>query len=56
MHDTPLHQYATIEYDMEDFFISCVDRYCELAGIGKANLRAAPAPFIDDIRSTVRRI
>ena len=40
-----------IEYDMEEFLSSCVDRYCELAGANRSNLRSVPTPFIDEASS-----
>ena len=37
-----------IEYDMESFMSSCVDRYCELAKITRSALRHVETPFIDE--------
>ena len=37
-----------IEYDMESFMSSCVDRYCELAKINRTALRHVETPFIDE--------
>ena len=38
----------TIEYDMEEFFSSCVDRYCELAGVQRSKLKKRHTPFVTD--------
>ena len=32
-------------YDMKDFLISCVDRYCELAKVPKSSLKSVATPF-----------
>ena len=32
-------------YDVKDFLISCVDRYCELAKVSKQSLTTVPTPF-----------
>ena len=34
-------------YDMRDFLVSCVDRYCELAKVSRDSLKFAPTPFHD---------
>ena len=36
-----------MEYDMSDFFRSCVEKYQQLAGPRAKNLRQAPTPYID---------
>ena len=41
-----------IVYDMEEFLSSCVDRYCELAGVNRSSLKAMPTPFIDESTPT----
>jgi hypothetical protein len=43
--ETPICRY--IEYDMEDFFKSCTERYLELAPKG-TKLRKVETPFIDE--------
>ena len=37
-----------MSYDMRDFLVSCVDKYCELAGVGRNSLKFAPTPFHDN--------
>ena len=37
-----------MSYDMRDFLVSCVDKYCELAGVGRSSLKFAPTPFHDN--------
>ena len=32
-------------YDMRDFVVSCVDRYCDLAKVSRQSLANVPAPF-----------
>ena len=34
-------------YDMRDFLVSCVDRYCELAKVSRDSLKFAATPFHD---------
>ena len=38
------------EYDMERFMRSCVDRYCNLAGMSKAALKKTDSPFLHEAR------
>ena len=35
-------------YDMRDFLISCVDRYCQLAKVNKQSLATVPTPFSEN--------
>ena len=35
-------------YDMRDFLISCVDRYCELAKVSRQSLATVPTPFSEN--------
>ena len=37
-----------MEYDMEPFLDSCVERYCELAKIPRSSLKWVKTPFIDE--------
>ena len=37
-----------MSYDMRYFLVSCVDKYCELAGVGRNSLKFAPTPFHDN--------
>ena len=37
-----------IQYDMEDFFVQCIFRYCELSGTPRDSLKPVPTPFIDE--------
>ena len=39
-----------IEYDMESFFLSCVNKYCEVAGTTRDKLAHAATPFLDEAR------
>lgn len=43
-----------IEYDMEEFFSSCVDRYCELAGVDRSKLKRRQTPFATDSTEGIR--
>ena len=44
---TTPHPVRMLEYDMSEFFRSCVERYVELAG-GYARLTDVPTPFLDE--------
>ena len=35
------------EYDMKEFLVSCVEKYCELANVSAESLKRAPTPFLD---------
>ena len=35
-------------YDMRDFLVSCVDRYCDLAKVQKQSLATVPTPFSEN--------
>ena len=35
-------------YDMRDFLVSCVDRYCELAKVDSKSLKHVATPFHDN--------
>eukprot|EP00439_Symbiodinium_sp_Y106_P033375 s6987_g4.t1 len=35
-------------YDMRDFLVSCVDRYCDLAKVQKQSLSTVPTPFSEN--------
>ena len=37
-----------IEYDMESFLSSCVEKYCELAKMKRESLKKVNTPFIDE--------
>ena len=34
-----------MSYDMRDFLVSCVDKYCELANVNRSTLKFAATPF-----------
>ena len=36
---------------MEHFLDSCVERYCELAGVNRSTLKKANTPFIDEAQA-----
>ena len=44
----PIRSRKRIEYDMESFLSSCVDKYCELAKIKRESLKKVNTPFIDE--------
>ena len=35
-------------YDMRDFLVSCVDRYCDLAKVSRQSLATVPTPFSEN--------
>ena len=34
-----------MSYDMRDFLVSCVDKYCELAKVSRSSLKHVSTPF-----------
>ena len=44
----PISTVRGVEYDMEPFIEQCVEKYLELAGKTKAELKNAPTPCVDD--------
>ena len=47
----PLAKANCIEYNMEHFLDSCVDKYCDLAGVSRSSLKHASTPFIDEAQA-----
>ena len=37
-----------IAYNMDDFFVSCVDLYCDMAKVSKSGLPIAANPFLEE--------